>query len=137
MWAIPTRNQAEPRLSGVALVLCFLACNQPITAFPASYVGVGVELTLKGETPSVVRVIDGSPAAQAGLAAGSSIVAVDGKDTRGKGLADVVNSLRGPADSQVVLDVTRDGAAPYRVTIHRRALSKAASDGGHYVTGSR
>lgn len=138
MWAAVRFPRFNPRALGAVLSLwTLLACNQHMAAYPATYVGVGVELTVKDGMPSVVRVIDGSPASQAGLVAGSAIVSVDGQPTQGKGLADVVNALRGPPDSQVTVEVRKEGAPAYRVVIHRKAISKAASDGGHYVTGPR
>jgi C-terminal processing protease CtpA/Prc len=138
MWAASQVMWAVERVLGAALFVgAVLACNQNMDAHPASYVGVGVELTVKGGVPSVVRVIDGSPASQAGLVAGSTVVRVDGQPTQGKGLAEVVNALRGPPDSEVTLEVARDGAAPYKVLIHRKAMSRAATDGGSYVTGQR
>lgn len=139
MWAVFQSSWANPRVLGAAVSLwAVLACNQHMAAYPASYVGVGVELTVKDGVPVVVRVIEGGPAAQAGLVAGSAIVSVDGQPTQGKGLADVVNALRGPPDSQVSVEVRKEGAPPYRVVIHRKAISKSASgDGGHYVTGPR
>ena len=132
---VAVRRRELRVLNALAWVCLTTACQERVAPFPTSYVGVGVELTIKDGAASVVRVIEGGPAAEAGLKAGCVIMSVNGESTRGKGLADVVNTLRGPPDSKVTLEVVNAGAPPYRVVVVRRSLSKGQSDGGHYVSG--
>lgn len=110
------------------------ACPQTVTPFPKEYVGVGVELALEGDGVRVLRVIEGGPAAAAGLKAGNVITAVDGKPVKGLSLADVVAALRGPAGSTVTVVLGRADQAS-RVTLVRQALQRANVDGG-YVSGA-
>lgn len=71
------------------------------------FAGVGLELAIDGaeEVPVVSTPIVGSPAWLAGIATGDRIVGIDGTRTAGSRLKDVVNALRGPVGSRVVVDV--------------------------------
>lgn len=74
------------------------------------YVGIGVRIdTAADGLPVVVGVFPKSPAETAGLAAGDEIVAVDGKLTTGKTIADIVDWVRGEAGTMVKVTV-RPGA---------------------------
>lgn len=74
-----------------------------------SGIGVNVELSPKSGLVTVVRPIPGSPGEKAGLHAGDSIVAVDGKDIKGMTLDEAVQLIRGPKGSKVKLGVQREG----------------------------
>ncbi|AGL01112.1 S41 family peptidase [Desulfoscipio gibsoniae] len=69
--------------------------------------GIGIEMLAGEEYPNVFRVIPDTPAAKGGILAGDIIVAVDGQDIAGWTLADVVDKVRGPIDSKVVLTIQR------------------------------
>ena len=82
--------------------------------------GVGVEMTtLENEQPcetisatcrlTITRVIRGSPALTAGLLAGDVVLAVDGVDNSGSSLELVVDRVRGPRGTTVVLTIDRAG----------------------------
>ncbi|HEY9871449.1 MAG TPA: S41 family peptidase [Candidatus Obscuribacterales bacterium] len=115
-----------------------------------SFVGIGITLGVKLDTqgqpvtdasgqvfpavsadgyPLVKGVIEGGPAADAGLKAGDEIVAVfevqSGKlvplDTRAMTLATLTGKIRGPAGSSVQLIVRREGKA-INLTIVRAAV---------------
>ncbi len=85
--------------------------------------GIGAELDVDPQTHSVrvVDVFDNSPAATAGLAAGDTIVAIDGKPPGATAVL-VGTALRGAAGTTVVLETTRDGAARPPLTLVRRAI---------------
>ena len=55
----------------------------------------------------IVSPFDGSPADQAGVKAGDIIMAVDGEDTATWDLSDVVDNIRGPKKTEVVLTLLR------------------------------
>lgn len=71
------------------------------------FAGVGLELVAgeRGGYPTVVTPSVGSPAWQAGIAAGDRLVAIDGISTESMRLKEVIAMLRGPAGSRVMLDV--------------------------------
>lgn len=74
------------------------------------YVGIGVRIdTAADGLPLIVGVFAGSPAEQAGLAAGDEIVAVDGNAATGHTIGEVVGWVRGEAGSAVKVTV-RPGA---------------------------
>jgi carboxyl-terminal processing protease len=72
------------------------------------YGGIGARM--EGTEPTVVEVFPNSPAAQAGLGPGDTIVAVDGQPTSSWKLDDVVNHIRGPEGTPLTLDVRRAGS---------------------------
>jgi C-terminal processing protease CtpA/Prc len=100
-----------------------MACAKATHPFPDSYVGVGVELRLSGDLPEVVRVLEGGPAAAAGLKPGVRLTEVDGQPMAGVALPEVVGLLRGPPGSSVRVAAT-EGAQAYQVTLVRAALHR-------------
>lgn len=75
----------------------------------ASYAGIGVYISKADEGVLIAGVMDDSPASEAGLKRGDTILAIDGKPTSGMELADVSDQIRGPVDTAVVLTVREDG----------------------------
>ena len=76
--------------------------------------GVGLELAVDPSTrqPIVVTSVFPGPAWRAGIGAGDRIVAIDGLPTAGRGLREVVATLRGDAGQPVRLTVVSPGPAP-------------------------
>jgi carboxyl-terminal processing protease len=70
------------------------------------YVGIGVRIdTAEDGLPLVIGVFKGSPAEGAGLKSGDEIVAVDGKQTAGKAIDEIVDWVRGEAGTTVKVTV--------------------------------
>ena len=92
-----------------------------------AYDGIGVEVvTLPDGSVKIVSAIDDTPAAQAGLRSGDTIIAVDGRELTP---ADAVGSgpLRGKPGSSVKLKIVREGAAkPFEVTLKRDTIRVAS-----------
>lgn len=89
-----------------ACLVAMAGCSdKTIEAYPAQLAGIGVVVKSSRGQHVVEEVIDGGPAAQAGLVAGARIVEVDGAPTKGRTLASVVDQLRGPDGSNVELRV--------------------------------
>lgn len=76
--------------------------------------------------PLIKEVKDGGPAKLAGLKAGDAIKSINGEDTRGKGLMDVVTAMRGNENTQVKLVIRRDGADLPEMTLTRATLNLPA-----------
>lgn len=75
----------------------------------------------------VVRPLPDHPAEAAGLKAGDLILSVDGKSIVGMGLYEAIGLIRGPAGTEVVLEVVRPGEAnsladSFNVTIIRAKM---------------
>jgi uncharacterized protein (DUF2249 family) len=71
--------------------------------------GIGANVGQSPEGVTVSAVFPGDPADRAGLRAGDRIVRVDGDETDGMSLADVLQRLRGPAGTPVGVSVQRAG----------------------------
>jgi carboxyl-terminal processing protease len=92
-----------------------------------AYDGIGVEvMQLPDGRIRIVSPIDGTPAEKAGIRAGDTVIAVDGReltpaDNEGHG------PLRGPPGSQTVLTVVREGEAePLEITVRRETIRVAS-----------
>lgn len=72
--------------------------------------GVGIEVGIRSNVPTVVRVLQDNPAQLAGVAVGDIITKVNGEQVQEKTLNEVVASIRGEVDTTVKLTVMRDGA---------------------------
>lgn len=83
--------------------------------------GIGVEFGAVADTIRVISVVDGSPAAEAGLAFGDAIVAIDGQSIVGISREDVVPLVRGKVGSKLCADVVPRGGAQVRSVELRRA----------------
>ncbi len=85
--------------------------------------GIGIEISMEKGRPIVVAPIEGTPAYKAGLRAGDIIIAVNGEDTFGKTLLDIVKQIRGKPGTKVKLTIMRKGAdKPFTVEITRAVI---------------
>ncbi|UWN49543.1 Carboxy-terminal processing protease CtpA [Alcanivorax sp. ALC70] len=71
--------------------------------------GLGLEVTMEDGFVKVVAPIDDSPASRAGIQAGDLILKIDDTFTKGIGLADAVELMRGEAGTKVTLSVLSEG----------------------------
>jgi carboxyl-terminal processing protease len=94
------------------------------TAPLEGYSGIGAWVNTEGEYLTITEPMKGSPAEAAGLKSGDQIIAIDGVDMTGT-LAELARQkVLGPAGSQVVLTVKRDGVdQPFDVTITRTQIT--------------
>lgn len=91
------------------------------------YSGIGAEIGMRDGRPIIIAPFDGSPAERAGIQAGDYVIRVDGEDTAGLSLDEVVARIRGPEGSQVRLTVMRPGSASLlEFTIVRDIIRVAA-----------
>jgi hypothetical protein len=87
------------------------------------WVGVGVALAESARGVTVVGVVEGSPAARAGVREGDRVARIDGDDAADFSLVTCLQRLRGEEGSRVRLSLARDGAAPIDVALAREKLS--------------
>lgn len=88
--------------------------------------GFGLRQTDDGRV-IVEHVAPGGAADKAGIRSGDWLVAVDGRAVAQLNGSQLVDSLRGPVGSQVVVVYVRGGSHPVQVTLTRTALGPAPS----------
>lgn len=71
--------------------------------------GIGAELGNRNEVVTVIRPLENSPAAKAGIAAGDVVIGVNGESTKSLTVDDVVKKIRGEIGSTAKITVERDG----------------------------
>jgi carboxyl-terminal processing protease len=118
------------------------AVNDPFTSFvtpqeaairaeddSGEYEGIGayVDMDEAGKLV-IVAPFEGSPAEAAGLQPEDRIVAVDGVSIVGLSLSEAISKVRGPAGSEAVLTVEREGVQPFDVTVTRDRFELKTSE---------
>ncbi len=71
--------------------------------------GIGIEVSVRDNYPTVISPIEGSPAWTLGLRPGDMIVKIDGKSSAGLTVDEVATCLRGEAGTKVTFTIHRDG----------------------------
>jgi carboxyl-terminal processing protease len=88
-----------------------------------SFGGLGIEITIRDDTLTVVAPIDGTPAWRAGIQPGDRIVKIEGLVTKDLSLADAVKKMRGPKGTKVTITVVREGTKePFDVQLTREVI---------------
>ncbi len=72
--------------------------------------GVGIQISLEKGQLTVVSPLEDTPAYEAGIQPGDTIVGIEGKSTKGITLTKAVQTITGPVGTQVVLTIRREGA---------------------------
>jgi len=85
--------------------------------------GLGIVVSVRDNWPTVISVLEGTPAASVGVLPGDRIVEIEGKTTRGIAIDEVVSKLRGPEDTKVTIQVQgEEESAPRTVTMTRKII---------------
>lgn len=71
--------------------------------------GIGAEIGVRNDQPTILRLLENSPAAQSGLKPLDVVVAVDSTSTDGFDAAKTAEMIRGEEGTTVKLTVSRDG----------------------------
>ena len=88
-----------------------------------SFGGLGIEVGMRDGKITVIRVIDGNPASKVDMEPGDRIVQIGSESTVTMTLNEAVDRLRGPAGTDVVLYVMREGLPkPKRLSITRATI---------------
>ena len=72
--------------------------------------GIGVDIGLVNGYITIIRPLDDTPAAEAGLRAGDTLIEVDHSSLKGRTVREAAQDLRGEPGTTVHLRVRRDGA---------------------------
>ncbi len=85
--------------------------------------GVGMEISVKDKRLTVVAPLPGTPASNAGLRPGDTILLIDGQDTSSLTLDEAVKKIRGPRGTQVTLTLYSEGdREPHEVIVTRDVI---------------
>jgi carboxyl-terminal processing protease len=79
------------------------------------YTGIGITIGLFSGNLYITSIIDGQPAAKAGLQVGDQIVAIDGIPVRTIPVDNVRNAIKGPPGTSVRLTIRKDGQGASKV----------------------
>lgn len=74
-----------------------------------SFTGIGIEITIRDSSLTIVSPIEGTPGDRAGLQAKDKIVKIEGELTKDMTLMEAVKKLRGPKGTTVKISVYREG----------------------------
>ncbi len=85
--------------------------------------GLGIEVTMENGLVKVVSPIDDTPAFRAGVQAGDLISHLDSEPVLGLTLAEAVEKMRGPVNTDLVLTIRRPNREPFDVTITRDIIT--------------
>ena len=98
--------------------------QQQRNAIQGQFEGIGAEVQEKDGRVVIVAPIDDSPAQRAGLRAGDVIMSVNGQDTAGLSLEEVVQRVLGPAGTSVTLTVLHpDSGQTQTITVVRAQIN--------------
>ena len=86
------------------------------------FAGLGITVGIKDGFPVIIVPIEDTPAERAGLLPGDQITEIDGRNTEGSSLDDVVAMLRGEPGSQVNLKVHRFGRQDWEQVLSREII---------------
>lgn len=75
-----------------------------------NFSGVGMEVGIREGIVTVISPLPGTPAEQAGIIAGDTIVAIDEQSTDGMSIDEAVRLIRGEAGTIVTLSIYREGS---------------------------
>lgn len=89
----------------------------------AKYVGIGVVIGQGKDSDQamIATVFEGTPAEEAGLKSGDIINKINGKDVKGMSLNDISQNVRGQENTEVALEVLRNGN-PIETVVQRKAI---------------
>lgn len=101
--------------------------------------GVGLQLGLRSPDQQVVVIapLDGSPAAEAGITSGMTVLAVNGRPSEELGLEGTASDLRGPSGSEVLVKLEDPSGRVLDLNLERRQVdlrpvrSKRLRSGSH------
>jgi len=96
-----------------------------------------VELKVQEGRLVIVRVISGSPAAEAGVRAGDQILSVDGRPTKSLSTDQAAALLQGAEGTTVTLSLAAAGQPPRQLTVRRRRVDVPSVDQASIIDSDR
>jgi carboxyl-terminal processing protease len=102
--------------------------NEVYSQIEGNFVGLGIELKVQASALTIIRVISGSPAEQAGVRSGDRIVVIDGQSTASMSTDQAANLLQGVDGSLVALSVVGADGLERQMNIRRRKVEVPSVD---------
>lgn len=102
--------------------------NEVYSQIEGNFVGLGIELKVQANALTIIRVITGSPAEQAGVHAGDRIITVDGQTTSSMSTDQAANLLQGVEGSLAALTVLGADGQERQMNIRRRRVDVPSVD---------
>jgi carboxyl-terminal processing protease len=103
--------------------------------------GIGAEIGLRNEVPTIIRTLPGNPAEKAGLLAGDIIIGVNDQPTNDWTATTTAEKIRGQVDTTVKVEVLRNGEAKEftitRATVNNPSIQTSVENGIGTLTISR
>ncbi|HET8884627.1 MAG TPA: S41 family peptidase [Candidatus Saccharimonadales bacterium] len=103
--------------------------------------GIGAEIGIRNDQPTIVRILADNPAQRAGLLAGDIITAVNGQSVSDLTAAETAEKIRGEVDTTVKLSVLRGGEvkdfAVTRDTVNNPSVQSNVENGVGILTITR
>ncbi|MBB4367705.1 CubicO group peptidase (beta-lactamase class C family) [Bradyrhizobium sp. cir1] len=116
-------------LAGYAGTYRFASSNARDRQEASAFGGVGLEITTQGGAVKVVSPIKDAPAAKAGVIANDMITHLDGEAMQGRPLNQVLDKMRGPANTAIRLRIMRKGQIePIELTVVRASIRAPGVD---------
>lgn len=86
--------------------------------------GVGLQLQADPQTKAIkiVKVLEGAPALKAGVRAGDTLLAIDGRRTEGMSIEQATKLIRGQANTSVKFLLSRAQSAPFSLAVTRQKI---------------
>ncbi len=101
-----------------------------------NFEGIGIQFRIYRDSVAVVHTLAGGPSEAAGINAGDRIISADGKKLSGQGITsdEVVDLLKGPGGSKVVLEVYRRGLSRLlKFTVSRAVIETSSLDAAFMI----
>lgn len=94
----------------------FQAFNESVQG---EFTGIGAEVTIENNRLHIVTPLEDSPAWEAGVMAGDTVLEIEGTDTLDLGIDDAIKLLKGPAGTDVTIKVRHASGEQQDITITR------------------
>jgi carboxyl-terminal processing protease len=101
------------------------------------FVGIGISFYTHNDTITVIRTIENGPSERIGLKGGDRIITADGDSLFGRDLTngDLAKKLKGPKNTDVILEVIRKGALnPLKFKVTRDIIPIVSVDAAYMLT---
>ena len=86
------------------------------------YVGIGAQVSAKGDNIIIVNPFEGSPAEKAGIKPYDTILKIDGTTVTSKDLDKAVSMMKGKEGTNVTMTLSRQGKGTFDVVVTRKSV---------------
>ncbi len=101
--------------------------TQANSSLQGEYEGIGAVVDITGEYLKIISPMPNSPAEKAGIKIGDLIIAVDGQDMTGVDGSVVLSKVKGPAGTEVILTILREGVSePFDIKVTRAKIVQSS-----------